>query len=323
MDCGADVIGLICAKLPVSTCLTLSQCNRRLRNIIYGSDRNSLWVFRWKREMSEVNVPEDKRTLIRGLLTSESQSFDQLEDLISQVFHHDTAARRMVNMLDDLFRTGADKAIRRLLDKQVLTLTSLNRLLQRGVNSGYLNLVQLVLEKNSTLVGFCVFGSALETGNIPIIHALAEKGAAKGYSCVPYKLIERGNTEMLDYLYAQGMLRRRYCLGYALLIGSCEMADYFLGQGLTIGLDSVVTIVRKGDLKTLGYCLKHGVDIALVGGTLLRAACESDQVNVVEYLLNRGVNLNSLDQETIQTMRKENYEYLLNFLVASGLDLSE
>lgn len=192
------------------------------------------------------------------------------------------------------------------------------------MNFDYVNVVQLLIGRGALGLynGTTIVELALKNGNLAIIRLLVEIGAANGYICTPYNLIDQGNIEMIDYLHMAGMyyyLSRS--LDYALTKKQYKIADYFLSRGATLDSFSMRTVINQNNLKSVGYCLDHGIDIHANQGEFLRYACTNNRQDVVEYLLNRGSKLSHIDCGTIIIMRGNNYEYLLNFLKGAGLDL--
>lgn len=321
-QCCPDVIDLICGELPVKSCLILSKCNRILRSIIFKGNRNNMWLLRWRRYMSETNLPDNKLVLLRHLIRTEFYAGEALDILLNKT-SHDKDDQVAINTLDGLFYTGADKAIARILAKYTFTPDNLLTFLHRAIKAGHVNVVELLLQKGARVDDRFSLHLALQEKNLAIIRLLVERGAAQDAAITPYSAIADGNVELLKYLFDSGLRKRGECLDYALNIQQFEVADYLLALGIPISVDTLASAARAGHIKTLGHIFDSGVDVNAWDGAALRRACEYGKCDVVEYLINRKASLSYITESTIKTMRENKCEYLLNYLVGEGLEMPD
>lgn len=253
-----------------------------------------------------------------------------------------------LNAIDIACKQGNYELMQRFLMEEQLSLISLEKVLGYAAQSGNLELVKLLIERDENIIkehGDLVLENAASSGNLSLVKYLIDQGAVvtKKKSVVLLNAILTGNLQLVDYLSTIPVIQETLYLTaesidyspirFACIQGELEIVKFLLqNKSLKFNTKEILfDIAISGNVKLLNYIFNEPIflrawqeDIELQE-KMLTHLCYEGYYEAAKELIDRGAVLNVSDinlfcKESIcRDGKREENKYLIEQLLKSTL----
>ena len=132
---------------------------------------------------------------------------------------------------------------------------------------------------------------------------------------------KHGDTQIVKFLISKGSKITNDCIEAAAANGHTTIIKYLLKKGFVVNDIYILLkcISKNLDVELLEYALSKGANINFNNGELLENACKNGKLTLVKSLLDHGA---SIKPKAIEAACKNNRVAILNYFVQRGLDVS-
>ena len=313
-----DTLYLVFDSLDIMGVLSLSQCCKTTRDIIYKNPKRDIWRLRWEESCSKIVHYATAFEAIQYLYFMEK--FNEITDLQTLLYnqHHNKEERRQINIINKIFQKGLEIPIIALMSKQKIGNEKLSSLILRAVPSGNKVLLCSLLEKTPNVTTE-VRQLIIDLGDLDVI----KKATAidlRDFHYIPENAIKDERKDIFEVLFEHGYQKISQCISRAIHISKFRMADYFIGkfaEDLTgILREALLDAIYNQRITRIDYVLSKGYPINSRNGEALNRACHGKSTEVVNHLIKNGADIKLITKETLKDVGLQ----FLTFLYEIGLD---
>ncbi|KAJ7595588.1 ankyrin repeat-containing protein [Mycena floridula] len=169
-------------------------------------------------------------------------------------------------------------------------------------------------------------GGHLETVKFILEHGVDVNAKAGWWGCALAAAAAEGKIELVKYLLNHGADPNAHddILNYA-IHGGLEIVKMLIDKGANLqvqGEDALYNAVTNRKLDIVKLLIEKGV--SLKKGQILHTACHWGSLEVVQFLVENGVDINALDRwgTALWAAIDRNKKEVVEFLIQSGADVN-